>query len=436
MAKNSSRIFRALQELLRSSRSRRTAGMAERPELLRSDFADPEELLKAVRKLRSLGVPVLETYTPFPIHGMDEALSERPSRLPWVTGLLGLLGCSGAVALQVWTSVVDYPLVIGGKPLASIPAFLPVMFESTVLIAGLGTVATLFALTKLRPRLTIPDLHLGANDDRFILVAAMGHGHTFDSLTALLAQHGAIETVRLLKDSRGVDASARWEREVPLPLALGAILAPAALILGLGSALNRDFHRRALEFDAGMMVPVAAQAYDPSAVLRGGQVLHAPPAGTVSRNQAPALRFGPGVEEAARAGLELKNPLEPTPANSARGQVIWTRICATCHGEGGKGDGGVIPRFPNPPNLMIPKYEAYTEGRIFHVATFGGPEKIMKPLGDHLSAEDRWRAAMHLKGLINEAAKARAKAAASTPAPAAAAPAQAPASAPTPGAKS
>jgi hypothetical protein len=93
----------------------------------------------------------------------------------------------------------------------------------------------------------------------------------------------------------------------------------------------------------------------------------------------------------------------------------------------------VIPRFPNPPNLMIPKYEPYTEGRIFHVATFGGPEKIMKPFGDHLSAEDRWRAAMHLKGLMGEAAKARAKAAAQAP-PAPAAPAPAPA--PAAGAKS
>jgi mono/diheme cytochrome c family protein len=433
MAKNSSPIFRALKELFRTSRARRTEGVPARPDLVRSDFADPEELLRAVRRLRALGVPVLETYSPFPVHGMDEALDERPSRLPWVTGMLGLLGCTGAVALQVWTSVVDYPLVIGGKPLASIPAFLPVMFESTVLIAGLGTVATLFAITRLRPRLKVQDLHLGANDDRFVLVAALGHGHTFESLSARLAESGAIETVRLLQDARGADVSARWEREVPLPLALGAILAPAALILGLAQALNRDLGKRAVEFEAGMLAPVAAQAYDPSPVLRHGRVLNAPPAGTVARGQAPALRFGPGKEEAERAGLELMNPLEPTPANLARGQVVWNRVCAACHGEGGKGDGGVIPRFPNPPNLMIPKYEPYTEGRIFHVATFGGPEKIMKPFGDHLSAEDRWRAAMHLKGLMGEAAKARAKAAAQAP-PAPAAPAPAPA--PAAGAKS
>jgi cytochrome c553 len=439
-------VFAALRDRFRSGASRRRAALPAHPELLRSDFADPEELLAAVTALRERGVNVLETYTPFPVHGMDDALGEVPSRLPWVTGVLGLSGFLGALTLQYWTSVIDYPLVIGGKPLNSIPAFIPVLFEATVLIAGLGTVATLFALTRLRPRLRIPDLHLGANDDRFVLIAAMGQGHTFGSLSALLADLGAAETTRLLTDARVNEPAVAWEREVPWPLAGAAILAPAAAILALGLGLNRNLGRRALEFDAGMLYPFAAQAYDPSPVLRKGQVLQLPPSGTVSRHQAPALRYGPGVEEATRAGLELMNPLQPTAANRARGQVVWTRICATCHGEGGKGDGGVIPRFPNPPNLLIPKYEPYTEGRIFHVATFGGPEKIMKPLGDHLSAEDRWRAAMHLKGLIAEAAKARAaKAAAPAPAPAstpvpgqapAQAPAPAPASTPATGAKS
>lgn len=434
MARNSKSMFAALRDRFRSGAARRRAALPAHPELLRSDFADPEELLAAVEALRGRGVNVLETYTPFPIHGMDEALGEVPSRLPWVTGILGMSGFLGALALQYWTSVVDYPLVIGGKPLNSVPAFIPVLFEATVLIAGLGTVATLFALTRLRPRLRARDLHLGANDDRFVLVAAMGQGHTFDALSGLLADCGAVETTRLLTDARAKAPGVAWEREVPWPLAAAAILAPAAAILALGLGLNRNLGKRALEFDAGMLYPYAAQAYDPSPVLRHGQVLQLPPSGTVARNQAPALRYGPGKEEAERAAVELANPLPPTAANLARGQVVWARVCAACHGEGAKGDGGVIPRFPNPPNLVIPKYEAYTEGRIFHVATFGGPEKIMKPFGDHLSAEDRWRAAMHLKVLMQEAAKARAaKAAAPVPT---ATPAQAPASTPATGAKS
>jgi mono/diheme cytochrome c family protein len=382
-----------------------------------------------------MGVIVLETYTPFPIHHMDEALGEKRSRLPWVTGVLGLTGFSGALALQYWTSVIDYPLVIGGKPLASIPAFIPVLFESTVLLAGLGTVATLFAITKLRPRLKVPNLHIGANDDRFVAVAALGNGHTFDSLSAALADMNAIETTRLLTDARAKDGGLSYERDIPLPLAVAGILLPAAAVLALGAGLNRDFTRRVFEFDAGMTFPVSAQAYDPSPVLRRGQVLQLPPAGTVARGAALPLKFKEGKEEAERAGRELTSPFEASAANLARGKAVWTRVCAACHGDGAKGDGGVIPRFPNPPNLVIPKYEPYTEGRIFHVATFGGPEKIMKPFGDHLSEKDRWLAAMHLRRLMDEAMKERAAKAAGTPAPAgvgapAAIPAAAPAAAP------
>jgi mono/diheme cytochrome c family protein len=196
-----------------------------------------------------------------------------------------------------------------------------------------------------------------------------------------------------------------------------------ALEMAARLGLNRDFSRRVFEFDAGMTFPVSAQAYDPSAVLRRGQVLQLPPKGTVARGQAPALAFKASKEEADRAARELVNPIASTPANRARGEVIWNRVCAACHGDGAKGDGGVIPRFPNPPNLVIPKFEAYEVGRIFHVATFGGPEKIMKPLGDHLSAEDRWKAAMHLRFLMDEAVKARAAKAAAPAVPGISAPA-------------
>jgi mono/diheme cytochrome c family protein len=113
----------------------------------------------------------------------------------------------------------------------------------------------------------------------------------------------------------------------------------------------------------------------------------------------PPLTYQPGKDEAERAGRELLNPLQPTPANLERGKIVWTQVCSACHGAGAKGDGGVIPRFPNPPNLVIEKYRNYPDGRIFHVATFGGPEKMMKGLGDIVTQDDRWRAVLHLREL-------------------------------------
>jgi mono/diheme cytochrome c family protein len=147
----------------------------------------------------------------------------------------------------------------------------------------------------------------------------------------------------------------------------------------------------------------------------------------------PPLAYQPGKDEAERAGRELVNPLQPTPANLDRGKAVWTHVCAACHGDGGKGDGGVIPRFPNPPNLVIDKYRNYADGRLFHVATFGGPEKQMKGMGDIISQDDRWKVVLHLRELQKAAlpkAPPAAAIASAAPAPPAATPAPA-----SPGAK-
>jgi len=373
--------------------------------LFKAAFAEPDHLLGAVKHLRlRMGLNVLDTYTPFPVHGMDDALGLRPSRLTWVCGGFAVLGFLAAIGLQVWTSVTDYPLVVGGKPLLSAPAFVPVTFELTVLFAALGTVFTFLALAGLRPRLYPKDLLPGVNDDKFWLVGEFGREGTMPQLQDGLA---AFHPVVLERHFGDLPRPKLLDKPVGSLAGVVAAFLPPVLILGLGMAFNRDFSKRVMAFDAGMSYPVAGQAYDENPVLPGGRVLQNRPPGTAPRGL-PALGFGPGKEEAVRAGLELRNPLEPTAANLERGKVVWTRVCNTCHGEGAKGDGPVIGKFPNPPNLLIPKYRDYGDGQLFHVATFGGPEKIMKGFEDTLSREDRWRAVMHLRGLQKAAAAAEA----------------------------
>lgn len=373
--------------------------------LFKAAFTDPDHLLEAVKHLRmKMGLNVLDTFTPFPVHGMDDALGLKPSRLTWVCGGFATLGFLAAVSLQVWTSVVDYPLVIGGKPLNSVPAFIPVTFELTVLFAALGTVFTFLALAGLRPRLHPKDLLPGVNDDRFWLVGEFGREGTLPQIQAGLAPFHPVVLERHFHD---LPRPKFLDKPVGSLAGVVAAFLPPVVILGLGLALNRDFTKRVMLFDAGMTYPVSAQAFDPNPILPSGQVLQGRPAGTVPRGL-PGLGFAPGKEEAARAGAELRNPLEASKANLDRGKVVWGRVCGTCHGDGGKGDGPIIGKFPNPPNLLIPKYRAYGDGQIFHVATFGGPEKIMKGFEDSLSREDRWRAVMHLRGLQQAAAAAEA----------------------------
>lgn len=124
-------------------------------------FDNENELLKAAKQTKLAGYNKFDTISPFPIHGMDEAMELKRSPVPWFTFIAGLIGCSFAVWFQWWTSAVDYPLNIAGKPFFSLPAFVPIIFEITVLLAGLasfGAVLLLCRLPQINPPVLDPDL--------------------------------------------------------------------------------------------------------------------------------------------------------------------------------------------------------------------------------------------------------------------------------------
>ena len=142
-------------------------------------FKSPAEIIKATKTAREKGYKEIETYTPFAIHGMDEALGLKPSIVPWATLICGLSGFALAVHMQVWTSAVDWPINIGGKPMVSIPAFLPVIFELTVLLGGLGTVAFMLFLNGL-PNFNPNPFDPKISDDRFALYIPFTQGNPAD----------------------------------------------------------------------------------------------------------------------------------------------------------------------------------------------------------------------------------------------------------------
>jgi hypothetical protein len=112
-------------------------------------FEDPQALTKAVVRVREAGYESFDSYTPYPVHGLEHAQGLKRSPLPWVTFFAGLTGFAAAFGLQYWTSVMDWPVNIGGKPLNSWPAFVPILFELTVLFASLATVGAMFLLNGL-----------------------------------------------------------------------------------------------------------------------------------------------------------------------------------------------------------------------------------------------------------------------------------------------
>jgi len=145
-----------------------------RPSLygLMAEFESPAELLGAAERAYEEGYRRMDAYTPFPVHGLAEALGFRRTRLPLLVLCGGIAGCIGGYFLQYWIAAIDYPLNIGGRPLNSWPAFIPVTFELTILVAALAAVLGMLALNGLpmpyHPVFNVPAFEL-ASRNRFFL---------------------------------------------------------------------------------------------------------------------------------------------------------------------------------------------------------------------------------------------------------------------------
>jgi hypothetical protein len=155
-------------------------------------FLDTEGLIRAVRGARREMVRVYDVFTPFPVHGLDEAMGIRRTRLPYVTLIAGLTGLSFALLLQYYANVLDWPLNVGGKPDNTTLAFIPISFELTVLFGGLATVAAFLLRTRLFPGKKPWLPASGITDDTFTLVLRKPNADETQQRTlALLTECGA-----------------------------------------------------------------------------------------------------------------------------------------------------------------------------------------------------------------------------------------------------
>jgi ActD protein len=152
--------------------------MKRRPPIygLMAEFAEPNELIAAVRHTHDAGYRQVDAYSPYPIEALSEALDLHRNRLPLIVLIGGIIGGLCGYALQYWAATMAYPLNVGGRPFHSWPAFIPITFETTVLCAALFAVLGMLALNGLpmpyHPVFNVPRFALASRDRFFLCIEA------------------------------------------------------------------------------------------------------------------------------------------------------------------------------------------------------------------------------------------------------------------------
>jgi hypothetical protein len=157
-------------------------------------FDDEDVLLHAIDNVRGAGVKIYDVFSPYPVHGIDDALGIERSRLPIAAFFYGMCGLAFALWLQIYTLGFDWPMIIGGKPHIALPAFIPVTFELTVFFTCHGMVITFYTISKLYPRFKTPVLDVRSTDDKFVVAIELDENSSqLPKLTQLLRENGASE---------------------------------------------------------------------------------------------------------------------------------------------------------------------------------------------------------------------------------------------------
>lgn len=353
-------------------------------------FETPDALMKAIPEVRASKLGTVEAYTPYAIHGIEEALGLRRSPLGGMVLVMGILGAITAFGFQYWISAIDYPIITGGKSAASWEAFIPIMFEVTVLFAtftaGLGM---LFLLNKLpffgHPVLSSKAIQ-GITRDRYVL-ALEAESEAFDSAAAARALQaaGAIEVEALPAPDRSPFLTSDY-----ILRTLGGIFV-ACVVAGLGMYFATKWFP-VLAPMKYMHEQPRLDAQKASNFFKDGHGMQQPVPGTVARGYLPTAT---GTQEEAAS---LVNPLPRTPEVFALGKKVYTNRCEVCHGALANGVGSLTSAYgAKPANLQAQQFLDYPDGKIYWAIVNG--KNAMPSHAPYLSERERWAVVDYVRAL-------------------------------------
>ena len=377
-----------------------------------AEYDNVDDVVEACEKVRDAGYTKWDAHTPFPVHGIDEAMGIKPTILPWLVLGGGLTGMGLAVLMQWWMNAVDYPYLISGKPLFGLPAAVPIIFELTVLLSALTTFFGVMVLNML-PEFSHPLFRnkrfAKATDDKFFIA--------IDAADPLFA---ADRTKALLEgtSTAAVEDVMTEANPAPIPKALiyGGIAATFVTFIPLVVIAKARFSTSDkppihLIWDMDWQKKYKAQKASP--FFEDGRASRPQVAGTLARGDyiAPEdMAFHTGVN---LDGSEVtKFPIPVSAAMMERGRERLEIHCAPCHGIDGVGNGMIALRaaelqestgdsstWVQPLSFVDPKGAVMTQtiGKIFKTITNG--ERTMPAYGSRIPPEDRWAIVLYIRAL-------------------------------------
>jgi len=372
---------------------------------LLAEYETPGALLKAARKVRDAGYSKWDTFTPFPVHGMERAMGVPMTALPWIVLTGGLTGLATAILLQWWTNAHDYRWLISGKPFWSIPANVPIMFELTVLFSAFCAFLGMLVLNGLpypSHPLDLKRRFARSTDDRFFLL-----------IEAADPKFDEDDTKRLLKATHPTHLEdVPEDRVTPDKLPVGmvygliivtaATLVPFALIAMLRQSKNDQPRIHAI---ADMDWQPKYKAQRQNTFFADKRASREPVPGTVAVG---ALddddHFFRGKVDGAWART-FPEQLPLTAESMNRGRERFGIYCSPCHGLTGTGTGIVAQRADKvpdktwvpPTNLTQENIRLMPVGEIFNTMTHG--IRNMPAYGPQVKTADRWAIIMYVRAL-------------------------------------
>lgn len=381
-------------------------------------FAGPAELLAAAQRMNQAGFRRWDCHSPFPIHGLERAMGVRPTILPWLVFAAGLTGALVALLLQWWTNAVAYPFLISGKPLFSLPANIPVIFELTVLFAALTAFFGALLLNGLprfiQPGTTAASFASVTSDGFFVTVQASDPLFDPARTAAFLRELGAVEVelCPLPKGAAEIPRGVYWALAV---IAVSALLPPLFIARARNHTLEAPQEQPRIHIIKDMDFQPKLKTQRISALFPDRLGMRPPVPGTLPFDPNPAPAIDRGRFETGREGDQFVTEF-PIPVDAAlmqRGRERYNVFCATCHGltgEGGMYEGMTARRarargetlwFP-PAALTSQSVREQPVGKIFDTITHGVVREgrhSMPPYAVQIPPRDRWAIVLYLLAL-------------------------------------